>query len=86
MHSTIYTDDDSRRICLLTVSNFDKSHSCVLVNLKTRKCSEVKFRTSLLSTSPSVPQHLDGDIPMAAEPDEDVNYMDMYQDDDDDMD
>ena len=34
-----------------------------------------------------MPQSLDaGDIPMAAEPDEDVNYMDMYQDDDDDMD
>ena len=87
VHSTIYTDDDGRRICLLTVSNFDKSHSCVLVNLKTLKCSEVKFRTSLLSTSPSVPQPLDaGDIPTDAEPDGDVNYMDMYQDDDDDMD
>ena len=87
VHSTIYTDDDGRRICLLAIPNFDKSHSCILVNLRTPKCSEVQFRMSLLSMSPSVPQPLDaGDIPTAAEPDEDVNYMDMYQDDDDDMD
>ena len=82
------TDDDGRRTCLLTVPNFDHTHSFVLVNLKTLKCSEIQFRTSLVSSSPNVPHPMDtGDTPMAAESEEDINYMELYQDDnDDDMD
>ena len=68
--------------------NFDQSHSCVLVNLKTLKCSEVQFCTSLHSLSPSVQRPGDTGDNMAAElSEEDINYMELYQDDgDDDMD
>ena len=80
--STVPTDADGRRTCLLTVPNFDQTHSCVLVNLKTLKCSEVQFCTSL---SPSVSHPMDtGDTHMAAEPEEVINYMDLYEDDNDD--
>ena len=68
--------------------DFDQTHSCVLVNLKTLKCSEVQFRTSLHSSSPKHPVDNTGDTPMAAESsEEEINYMD-YMDDgaDDDMD
>ena len=71
----------------MTVPDFDQTHSCVLVNLKTLKCSEVQFHTSLLSSSPQHPVDT-GDTPMTTEPlEEDINYMELYQDDgDDDMD
>ena len=81
-----YADDDGKRTCLLTVPNFDQlqTHSCVFVNLKTLKCSEIQFRTSLASSSSSVPHLMDtGDTPMVAESEEDINYQD---DNDDDMD
>ena len=80
----IPTGADGRRTCLLTVPNFDQTHSCVLVNLKSLNCTEIQFRKSLASSSPSVPHPMDtGDTPMAAESEE-INYMDLYQDDDDD--
>ena len=83
----IPTDTNGRKACLLTVPDFDQTHSCVLVNLKTLRCCEVQFHTSLV-TSPSVPHLMDtGDTPIAAESEEVINYMDLYQDDnDDDMD
>ena len=67
--------------------DFDQTHSCVLVNLKTLKCSEVQFRTSLHSSSLKHPVDT-GDTPMTVESsEEDINYMELYQDDgDDDMD
>lgn len=69
------------------VPDFDQTHSCVLVNLKTLKCTEIQFRTSLVSSLPSVPHPMDtGDTPMAVESEEVINYMDLYQDDDDDVD
>lgn len=35
---------------LICVPTFDLSHSCVLVNLRSLECSEVKFATSLKTT------------------------------------
>lgn len=37
---------------LICVPNFDLTHSCVLVNLSTRDCQEVKFGSSL-GTAPN---------------------------------
>ena len=39
----------NQSVLLVCIPNFDLTHSCVLVNLRTLNCKEVKFGTSLES-------------------------------------
>ncbi len=48
---TLYPDPvGEEHVLLICVPNFDLTHSCVLVNLSTGDCQEVKFRSSLETT------------------------------------
>ena len=41
------TGNQGQAVLLITVPNFDLTHSCVLVNLTTLDCHELVFSTSL---------------------------------------
>jgi len=45
MH-THNTGSQGQRVLLITVPNFDLTHSCVLVNLTTLECQELVFSTT----------------------------------------
>ena len=44
MHNT---GSQGQTVLLITVPNFDLTHSCVLVNLTTLECQELTFSTTL---------------------------------------
>lgn len=43
--------ESQHSVLLVSVPDFDLTHSCVLVNLNTLECHEMKFATSLKATA-----------------------------------
>ena len=86
-------------VLVLSLPNFDLTHSCVLVNLRTLECKEMKFSTSMeqkhnpeLERIRKIQEELEtaeAEKTLLSQPqehDEDMSilhHMDMDEDDDD---
>lgn len=83
--------DDAQTILVVAVPNFDLTHSCVLVNLRTLECQELTFATSMSRRhNPELEKLLElesqGDHVTSSQPDSDLtllHHMDMDDDEDD---
>jgi hypothetical protein len=83
---------DNQSVLLVCVPNFDLTHSCVLVNLRTLDCQEVKFGTSLETTpNPALERQReieaefegDGSILLSQQPEEEEMSILHHMDEDD---
>ena len=93
----IVTGDKGQRVLVLSLPNFDLTHSCVLVNLKTVECEEVKFSGLEQKPNPELEkmQRIEAELeaaeaekthlsqPQGEEDMSILHHMDMDDDDDD---
>lgn len=82
---------DGRSVLLICVPNFDFTHSCVLVNLRSLECQEIKFGTSLETTpNPELTQQMElegeGSVSLYQEPQEEMSILHHMDEDDNDED
>ena len=76
--------DDGEPVLLVTVPDFDRTHSCVLVDLATLECTELKFSSGPAGLTEEVAKDegFEEEENNQVEEEQTVNIMEQMMDDD----